>query len=182
MFPKKSNIENHGDSAVNNTGDGAKFEIHHHNGSQKILNRTYLYDFCVQFSEVEDNNESYSTEVTSDIEEKMDYNEIELYKEIFFECDHYIDDVELILEGIPRRQRILSKINNKYRRLKAFEKWQSKDQICEWVYNYLIETIENDKNAGDIILEDVELAIHALMYYTFTKCKLLDPIPSAVVR
>ncbi|MEK5069613.1 hypothetical protein [Sporosarcina sp. FSL K6-1508] len=177
MFANKGNIDSTGNNTINNTGERAQFEINHYANPQQILNKTYLYGFCVKFSEVEDTAESYDTEIASDIEEKMDYNEIDLYKEIFFECDHYIDDVEAILEEIPRRQRILSKINNKYKRFKKFEKWNDKDELCEWVYNYLYETIENDQSSGDIFLEDAELAIQALMYYSFTKCKLLDPIP-----
>lgn len=182
MFPKNSNIQNQGANAINNTGNDAKFEFNNYNGGQKILNRTYLYDFCFKFSEVEDILESYNTEVTSDIEEKMNHNELDLYKDIFLDCDHYIDDVEAILEEIPKRQRILSTINNKYKRLKKFADWQNKDQLCEWVYEFLIETIENDHNSGNIFHEDVELAIHSLMYYAFTKCKLLDPIPQTVTR
>ncbi|RLQ89996.1 hypothetical protein [Falsibacillus albus] len=182
MVGNRRNIDSNGDHTINSTGDGATFEINHYAGQNKILNRTYLFDFCVQFSELEDASEDYDTELTSDFEGKMDYNEIDLYKEIFFECDHYLDDVESILEGIPRRERILKKINTKYKKLKRFSQWENKDEICEGVYQYLFETIENDNKSKDMYLEDAELAIHALMYYAFTKCKLLDPIPKAAVR
>lgn len=177
MFAAKRNIDSTGNDSINSTGDGANFEINHYTSSVKILNKTYLYGFCVKFSEVEDTTENYDIEIASNIEDKMDYNEITLYKEIFFDCDYYIDDVEAILEEIPRRQRILSKINNKYKRFKMFEKWDNKDELCELVYKDLYRTIENDQSSGDMYLEDAELAIQALMYYSFTKCKLLDPIP-----
>ncbi|QDP39447.1 hypothetical protein [Radiobacillus deserti] len=182
MVGNKKNIDSQGDNTINNTGEGARFEINHYAGQKKILNRTYLFDFCLKFSEVDDVPDGYDADFTSDFEGKMDYNEIDVYKEIFFECDHYLDDVESILEEIPRRQRILSNINTKYKKLKRFGKWDNKDELCEGVYNYLIETIQNDDNSKDIYLEDAELAIHALMYYAFTKCKLLDPIPKVVVR
>ncbi len=180
MVGNKRNIDNLGDNAINNTGDGATFEINHYNGQNKILNRTYLFEFCMKFSELDDAQEEYDAEVTSDFEGKMNYNEIEVYKEIFFECDHYLDDVELILEEIPRRQRILRNINTRYKKIKGLSQWKSKDQICEGVYEYLLDKIQNDSNSTDIYDEDVELAIHALMYYAFTKCKLLDPIPEVV--
>jgi len=175
------NIDSSGDGTINNTGDRAKFEINNYAGQKKILNRTYLFDFCLKFSEVEDVPDDYETNLTSDFEVKMHYNEIDIYKDIFLECDHYLDDVETILKGITRRQRILSKINTKYKKLKGFGKWESKDELCEGVYNYLIESVQNDNNSTNIYVEDVELAIHALMYYAFTKCKLLDPIPSAAI-
>lgn len=174
---KNKNIDSTGDNTINNTGDGAKFEINNYTGQKRILNRTYLFDFCLKFSEVEDTADSYDGNLTSDFEGKMDYNEIDVYKDIFFECDHYLEDVETILEGIPRRQRILSNINNKYKKLKRFGQWEHKDELCEGVYNYLIEAIQNDNNSELIYVEDAELAIHALMYYAFTKCKLLDPVP-----
>ncbi|PEC81957.1 hypothetical protein [Bacillus cereus] len=178
MFANKRNIENNGPNAVNNTGDGATFEINYnYTNTPKRLNRTYLYEFCVGFSEVDDSPADYNTERISGIEEKMGYNEIELYKKIFFECDYYIDDVEIILKGIPRRQRILSKISFMYQRFKKFENWENKDELCERVYSTLFEMVENDSNSSEMFLEDAELAIHALMYYAFTKCKLLDPLP-----
>ena len=174
----KGNIDNSGDHGVNNTGDGNEFTINNNYVSKKKgLNRTYLYDFCLEFSLIEDSSENYETEFASDIEEKMNHNEISLYKDIFYQCDHYFDDVELILEEIPKRQKILSTINFKYMRFKTFENYSSKDELCERVYYYLFETIKNDDNSQDIILEDAEFAINALMYYSFVKCKLLDPLP-----
>lgn len=83
MFANKGNIDSTGNNTINNTGERAQFEINHYANPQQILNKTYLYGFCVKFSEVEDTAESYDTEIASDIEEKMDYNEIDLYKEIF---------------------------------------------------------------------------------------------------
>jgi hypothetical protein len=180
VLGNKGNIESDGDHAINNTGNGNVFEINYNKSSRIIINRTYLYEFCVKFSSIEDISE-YSIEITSDIEDKMDYNEISVYKELFSECDHYLDDVESILEEIPNRQRILSLINFKYKRLKGLDEWKHKDELCEKVYQYLIHTVGNDQSSSDIILEDAELAIHALMYYAFVKCKLLDPIPKTKI-
>jgi phage pi2 protein 07 len=179
MLANKGNIYSDGHGNLNNTGNGNNFKFEYYFNPIKRLNRTYLYDFCVKFAEIEDGNENYNTAVTSDIEEKMNYNEINLYKEIFLECDHYFDDVELILQEIPNRQRILSKIEFQYKRFKNFDKWKNKDELCEKVYRSLLETIENDQNSSNIIIEDAEIAIHALMYYAFVKCKLLDPVPNS---
>jgi hypothetical protein len=181
MFGNKKNIDSTGDNTINNTGDGVNFEINNYIGQKKILNRTYLFEFCLKFSEVEDAPEDYDAILTSDFEGKMNYNEIDVYKDIFMDCDHYLDDVETILEGIPRRQRILSNINTKYKKLKAFGQLENKDEICEGVYNYLIEVVQNDNNSSGFFVEDIDLAIHSLMYYAFTKCKLLDPIPNAAI-
>lgn len=170
------NIKNEGDNGINNTGDNA------HIGDKiyfetKSINRSYLYDFCLKFVEVEDPVNRYSTETPTDIDDKMDYNEIILYKDLFSECDHHYEDVENVLNEIPKRERILSKINNKYKRLKHFTAWQDKDELCEALYCDLIKTIDGSLHSQEIHDEDKELAILSLMYYAFVKCKLLDPIP-----
>ncbi|MFU1796434.1 ABC-three component system protein [Paenibacillus azoreducens] len=182
MLGNRGNIESTGLNSVNNTGNGNHFNIQNHLSAARILNRTYLYDFCEKFSMVDDGSDGYNTNITSGINDKIAYNEISLYKDIFKECDHYYEDVESILEEIPKRQRILTNINIQYRRLKELDEWNSKDELCDKVYQYLIQTIENDQNSGNIVVEDVELAIHSLMYYTFVKCKLLDPLPQNLNR
>ncbi|OES45847.1 hypothetical protein [Domibacillus iocasae] len=177
MVKGKGSIENQGNHNLNNSGDGNTFETHYHYSQPKGLNRSYLYDFCMKFAEIEDDLESYSTEFTTGIDEKMNYNEIIFYKDIFLECDHYYDDVDLILAEIPQRTRILSSIKKHYGRMKRYEKWNDKDDLCELVYNCLYAILIADRNSANIIHEDAETAIHSIMYYALVKCKLLDPIP-----
>ncbi|MFJ7698943.1 ABC-three component system protein [Lysinibacillus fusiformis] len=175
MLERNRNIQNPDANSLNNTGDNNNFGDTYI-FSQKSLNRTYLYDFCAKFIELEDGDIEYSTEVPSDIEEKMDFNEIVIYKDIFIECDYYFDDVEAILREFPRRQRILTNINTKYKKFKGFNVWKTKDELCEQIFDSLSETVANDHNSINIMKEDVEIAIHSLMYYAFVKCKILDPL------
>ena len=107
----------------------------------------------------------------------MGYNEIVEYQEIFHDVDHYYDDVEMILEEIPKRERILASIKNHHRRLKRSEEWNNKDELCDLVYDCMMDNIKTVDTVSDMTLEDAELGIHVLMYYAFVKCKLLDPVP-----
>ncbi len=174
VFRNERNIRDTGPQSINNTGDGNKINI---NLGGKILNRTLLYDFCLKFSAIDD-DVSYELVVASDIQDKMEYNQIPAYQKIFREVDYYFNDVDYILEQIPKRERILAFINRKYDRLKRTEQWSSKDKLCDLVYDSLFELVASDRNSSEIFWEDVDQAIHALMYYAFVKCKLLDPVPA----
>lgn len=180
MFGSERNIRDSGPRSINNTGDGNTFVVNPY--PPKNLNRTYLYDFCYKFAEIEDPPEPYDTELPSNIQSKMNYNEINAYRQVFFDVDHYYDDVELILEEIPKRERILSSIKGKYDRFKRSTVWGNKDELCDLIYDFLMERVENDESSNGIIWEDVELGIKALMYYAFVKCKLLDPVPKSMLR
>ncbi|KYG58817.1 ABC-three component system protein [Planococcus maritimus] len=179
MFKPRGNrnIEGGGDNGTNNTGDHNHFGDNHFH-HEKSLNRSYLYDFCLKFANVENPPENYNTEFANDINDKMCHNEIDLYKDIFLDCDFYLGDVETILADIPNRERILTRINFQYKKFKMQYKTDSKDELCERVFDYLITTVDNDPNAFSIMVEDRDLAIHSLMYHAFVKCKLLDPIPT----
>lgn len=171
----KGQIHNEGEAAINNTGDKATITVTNLQQELKTLNRTYLYDFCNKFIELSDDAE-YSTEFASDIDKKISHNKIDLYRNIFLDCDHYLDDVEDILEDIPRRERIISKINVIYQKTRKFDEWKDEDHLCELVYHKLYNTVANDANSSSIKIEDAETAIHSLMYHAFVKCKLLEPV------
>lgn len=143
------------------------------------LNRTVLYSFCKQFSEttLPEAIISDSYILPSEIDNKMNYNEIQFYKEVFINCDIYLNDVEDILTQIPKREVIILKIARIYGTKKLKNNWQNKDQLCSSVFDELMKVIINDPQSSHLFNEETELAIEALMYYAFTKCKLLDPVP-----
>ena len=174
MYRDERTIRDTGQDSVNNTGDNNTFYINH--GAAKPLNRTLLYDFCEIFSStVSDTN--YDLVAASDIQEKMDYNEIVAYREIFHEVEHFIDDVATVLDQIPKRELIVASINHLYDRIKRRDQWPDKDGLCDSVYNEMFEMVAADRNSVELYREEAERAIHALMYYAFVKCKILDPVP-----
>lgn len=171
-----------GRNNINNTGDNPFFGdiyVVPPPSNPRKLNRTVLYSFCKQFSEttLPEAIISDSHALPSEIDNKMNYNEIQYYREVFINCDIYLNDVEEILIQIPKREVIILKIARIYRTKKLQNNWNNKDQLCSFVFEELMEVITNDPLSGQLFNEETELAIEALMYYAFTKCKLLDPVP-----
>ncbi|MCM3280782.1 hypothetical protein M3591_09575 [Exiguobacterium sp. MER 193] len=175
-----SSIRNEGDNNTNINGDRINVDQRNITNvvfENRFLSRTLLFEFCDKFSRIDVPIDYGDLLEPSKYEEKMDYNSIEVYKSIFLEVDHYYDDIEDILMAIVRRERILSNINNTYRKHKRFSVWTDKDHLCEMVYKDLIQQTLNDASFSEMYIEDTQEAIHALMYYAFTKCRLLDPVP-----
>lgn len=173
-------IKNKGDGNTNNSGnnnDFRKYEAHYYD-TAKSINRSYLFDFCLEFSKIElaPDNE-YDTSTVSGYEDKMDYNEIDIYKDIFTACAHYIEDVESILNEIPNRELLVKNINTVYKKMKKFESWPDKDHLCDLVFKNLYTKLAENISSNDLVEEQANEAIHTIMYYALTKCKLLDPIP-----
>ncbi|GEL76564.1 ABC-three component system protein [Tenuibacillus multivorans] len=172
-------IKNQGDDNFNNSGnnnDFRKYEKHYHN-QPRSLNRSYLFDFCIEFSKKDLSPENeYDISITSNIEDKMDFNDLDLFKDFFIGCSHYIEDVETILEDIPNRELLIKNINSIYKNTKKFKQWDDKDHLCHLVFESLYEKLSTNVRSYDMIEEEAVEAIYAIMYYAFTKCKILDPI------
>lgn len=174
---KRIHINTPNNKGIVSTGKSATNNLHIHQHVPQTLNRTFLYDFCEKLISSVIGYDEYEITNATNFDDKIHYNEIDLYKDIFYECDYYLEDVEIMLEEIPNRQIILQKINWIYKKEKKFSVWNCKDQLCENVYMKLFEQIQTDQKSQHLIIEEVELSLHLLMYYSFTKCKLLDPIP-----
>lgn len=163
-----------GDNNLINTGD---VNINNYNSNPGILNRTRLYEFCEQFSFLDDLYEpDYSFELPSDISDKISYNELDEYNEIFKDVSHTLDDVENILSNIPKRGSIIKKIKGIYLNCKIDNKDKSKDQLCKLVFHKLLEQLNYTNSEASLYEEDTYFAIQCLMYYSFTKCQILDRI------
>lgn len=172
---QEGNINSNGDRNFNNSGN---ITLNYYNYSEaKSLNRSLLYDFCVEFSKLEFELEPDYKTITSEIEEKINYNDIKVYKVIFQNSEHYYEDIHDILNEIPNRQKIIQNIHFTYIKFKGFREWKNKDDLCEQVFVELYKKLMNGAMANDIMEEDANLALHSLMYYAFVKCKLLDPVP-----
>ncbi|WP_313893896.1 hypothetical protein [Psychrobacillus sp.] len=147
----------------------------------KKLNRSKLFQFCINFSERIEEEPSENTNLSpSEFDEKMEYNKMGYYKTIFRDCDHYLDDVQTVLNSIPKKHLIISRINYKYLEFKSnYIIFEDTDLICREIEDYLKIQADNSYSPQDIILDDEEIifAIQALMYYTFTRCKILEPVP-----
>lgn len=164
------------DGNIINTGDTInKF----YSPSAKVLNRTRLYEFCKQFESLNGLDEpDYSMELPSDITDKISYNELDEYKEIFIDVSHTLEDVESILSNIPKRGSIIRRIKGIYLNSKIQNKDTNKDLLCNLVFNELLESVNCSDDETSLFQEDTYFAIQCLMYYAFTKCQILDRVPN----
>lgn len=187
--PSNSNsIDSRGGKGnINNTGDRNAFVncdtyIDLKSFERKPLNRTALFTFCDYFSNL-DSLEDNDIPLTnpSKFAEKMNYNELVRYKQTFEDCDIYYNEVEIVLSQFSRREKIPNTINKVYNRILDTHPNFISDEICSAIAKELLGIISNDDRSLNSELEldreDFELAIDALMYYTFTKCKILKPVP-----
>lgn len=175
-FKRTTDVTGNDNTVIN--GHNNTVETHHHT-STRHLSKTYLYEFCLKFGDTVQVPEKYNIDKQSNYIDKMDYNEIIYYRKKFFESDHYYSDLEEILKQIPKREAILVNINDLYDKFKSLRKWDNKDQLCEMVFEELVNITNKDENFSGMYQEDIFIALYALMYYAFTKCKLLDPVPTS---
>lgn len=168
-------LENSDNNKVS-TGDIENYYDIHPN---MMLNKTRLYEFCKHFSELDEYDEpEYNTDLPSDITDKINYNQLNEFKEVFESVTHTLEDTENILSNIPRRNSIVRRIKGIYIQHKIENANATKDKLCMLVFNDLLKTIHNSEGSDNLFLEDTYFAIQALMYYAFTKCQILERVPS----
>lgn len=144
------------------------------------MRRSILYDVCCTLSKAEMNfREEYALHTNSDWIEKIEYNHIEKYKEIFEMYSLYYGVVEEVLERIPKRELLIRNIKTTYVKSKNVNANFSKDEILDIVFNNLSEiVVQSDQFSDDPMLEEEKNeAIHLIMFYAFTKCQLLEIVP-----
>lgn len=162
------------DSHNNTINTGDTYYIN----SPTMLNRTRLYDFCKAFSEIDGLDEpDYSIDLPSDISEKINYNELKEFKEVFLDVSHTLEDVETVLSEIPKRGNVIRKIKGVYLNFKIEKNYKNKDNLCRLVFNELLQIVNTSIDKNELYMEDTYFAIQSLMYYAFTKCQILDKVP-----
>lgn len=162
---------------VVNTGD----TNYYYSNTPPKLNRSRLYEFCKEFVEIEGLEESaYSLVLPSDIADKIEYNELKEYKEIFIDVSHTLEDVDRTLSQIPKRGNIIRRIKSIYLNFQIEKNEVSKNELCRLVFDELFQIIDYSNDENKLYVEDTSFAIQSLMYHAFTKCQILDRVPNTL--
>ncbi|UYT10393.1 hypothetical protein [Lactococcus garvieae] len=146
----------------------------------RILKRSVIFDICQIIAESDINyDDDYSIQHNSDWMEKLSYNNVEVYVDIF---DNYSDgykEISDILQHYIHTTKMVKKIRTVYLEHRGYDDNINGDQIIKEVFECLKEEIcDRSQLTGlDLVDEEVDEAIYLIMFYAFTKCKLLKPVP-----
>ena len=153
----------------------------------KGINRSYVFDICCKIANAKisicDDVDNLANG-NSNWENKYNYNNVNQFKELFADGAYAYDDLEDILNGIDsNKNKLIRNIHSIYLRtlIKLNESNPPKngDSVLYAVYNEIYTMIDSCEQPSDNILtlEDRESSIYLIMFYVFTKCKLLQPLP-----
>ncbi|MBC1484159.1 hypothetical protein HCJ58_00040 [Listeria sp. FSL L7-1509] len=168
-----------GDYSISSVGDGNAISIF--NGSiPKTIKRSIVFDVCMLIAETElDYVDEYSIRENVDWNEKLEFNRVGIFVDIFENYSNGYTEVEKILRGYTKREVMVKKIHTIYlKKEKEREKLdKDSDFVLEEVFNQIKENICSvyflSDSADTLIDEEVDEAIYLIMFYVFTKCKLL---------
>ncbi|MED4592291.1 MULTISPECIES: hypothetical protein [Bacillus] len=156
-------------------------------GSQtpKILKRSVIFDVCKIIAELDiDYDDEYSIHNNSDWMEKFEHNKVKAYVEIFDNYSDGYDEVSKVLHGYLKKSIMVKKIRTVYLEVEKVREDEKLDG--DYVINQVFRRIKEEVwynaliNESDLIDEEVDEAIYLIMFYAFTKCKLLKPVPKDV--
>lgn len=149
--------------------------------SPQIIPRSYIADICKSIADMNiEFDDDYSIQQNSDWMDKFNYNLVHTYVDIFDNYSDGYDDLIDILRGNKRRSVMVMKIRTVYLKIDGSRpKNTDGDYIIEQVFKTLKDEICNQNLIAPINLADEEIdsAIYLIMFYAFTKCKLLKPVP-----
>ncbi|HFK1513852.1 hypothetical protein [Bacillus paranthracis] len=168
-----------GDNGVAVVGDGNDVKIIN---SIPITNRSFLYDVCCTIADANiEETAEYSISTNSEWSAKMKYNKIKKYAALFDLHSYSYGDVEEILENFEKRTTLIRHIKGIYVVFLIEQEELSKDKILDLVFDELKRiVIECNVSSGNLLTEEQKSeTIYQVMFYAFTKCQLLDPIPES---
>lgn len=144
--------------------------------------RSALFEICSTIAEKEiEYNDDYSLFENVDWTEKLEFNNVDIYSNIF---DTYSDgymEIEEVLQSYNKREIMVKKIHTLY--LKSEKKRIENDEDGDFVLDLVFDEIKTiiqrhaHFNNSDLLEENIDEAIYLIMFYIFTKCKLLKKPP-----
>lgn len=181
-----SNSAKSGDNGTSVVGNQNTFTtIKFGSQTPKILKRSAIFDVCKTIAELDiDYDDEYSIQNNSDWMEKFEYNKVDLYVEIFDNYSDGYDEVSKVLQGYLKKTIMVKKIRTVYlefEKVREQEKLDG-DYVVKQVFDRLKEEVCYSAliSESDLLDEEVDAAIYMIMFYAFTKCKLLKPVPKDV--
>lgn len=166
-----------GDNGVAVIGDGNDIKIIN---SIPTTNRSFLYDVCCSIANADiEETVEYSIYTNSKWFAKMKYNKIKKYAALFELHSYSYGDVEDILAHFEKRETLIRHIKGIYIGYVMDMEEYPKDKILDLVFNNLFEiVIKCNVSSGYLLTEEQKSeTIYQVMFYAFTKCQLLEPVP-----
>lgn len=177
----KQSVANNGNNNAVANGPNALAIINNFNGAVGLPRRAAIFEVCKIISEANiDFSEEYSISKNPDWNVKIKFNNVVEFVDIFdFYASGY-DRIEKLLSGFPKREVMIRKINCVYIRLRAKNTLIDRnngDLMLSKVFDALKLLLNqlNDQIELPLMDEEIDSAIYLLMFYAFTKCKLLQP-------
>lgn len=177
---KSAKSGDNGTSIVGNENTLTTFSFGSH--TPKILKRSAIFDVCQTIAELDiAYDDEYSIQNNSDWMEKFEYNKVDLYVEVFDNYSDGYDDVSKVLHGYLKKTIMVKKIRTVYLEVERLRKEENLDgdYVIKQVFDRLKEEVCYSAliSESDLLDEEVDAAIYMIMFYAFTKCKLLRPVP-----
>jgi|GEM_PF-3877459 len=169
-----------GDGSVNVAG--INNTVNHFATSSTQIKRSYIFEICQQIiaADIPINEEaSYSLDFPSDWDEKLEYNQVERYAEVFHEEIEAYNVVDDIMSEFSNRAKLVESIRSIYLRLD--NRSETGDVILDKVFDELMSVVD----AGDFSVEhkmyneDKMRAVKLIMFYAITKCQLLRRVEAS---
>lgn len=171
-----------GDNGTSIVGDKNILKIYNFDSqTPKILKRSVIFDVCKTIAELDiDYDDEYSIQNNSDWMEKFEYNKVDIYVEVFDNYSDGYNEVSKILHGYLKKAIMVKKIRTVYLELEKVRERKNLDgdYIIKQVFNRLKEEVCYSSliTEADLFDEEIDEAIYLLLFYAFTKCKLLKPV------
>jgi len=172
---------NSGDASVNNIGNKNTVNVFN-NIEDNTFKKSFLYDICkiIKDANIPLSEEDEYLFKGSGWEEKMEYNHIDVYADIFRQEAFAYDNLDNVMKEFSNRQEMIMKINHTYKMVLKdhSEPTIDNDIVLEEVFHKLMKVVDDSSlpEADQIYLEHKERYIRLIMFYAFTKCKLLKAV------
>lgn len=168
-----------GDGSINIAGDGNTASILQYEAFQ----RTLLYDVCLAIKDANitlDEDDSFSIRMNSDWLEKLEYNQVKIYAEIFQQESYTFDQLEEVIKNFPSSVEMIRKVRHIYLFVEKEREMKSEDgdYVLERVFKQLCQLVDESNRPIEkqMPLEEKERYIKLVMFYVFTRCQLLKKV------
>lgn len=168
-----------GDGSINIDGDGNTATILQYEEFQ----RTFLYEVCLAIKEANihlDDDDSFSIKMNSDWLEKLEYNQVKIYAEIFKQESYSFDKLEEVIKSFPNSVEMIRKVRHIYLFVEKDRESKSEDgdYVLEEVFKQLVQLVDESNRPIEkqMPLEEKERYIKLVMFYVFTRCQLLKKV------
>ncbi|HFE9852557.1 TPA: hypothetical protein ACGBG5_003359 [Enterococcus faecalis] len=171
-----------GDNGTSIVGDkNSIINVKFGSKTPKILSRSLISSICKTIGDMDIEYENeYSIQKNSDWMEKFEYNGVDLYIDVFDNYSDGYDEVSKILQGHLKKTAMIMKIRTIYLKIEhSRPDGENGDYIISRIFDILKEEVccQELINPVGLIDEDVDAAIYLIMFYVFTKCKILKVVP-----